>query len=58
MGALEARVGGLEGRMGVLETYMGTFEQGVNARFEAQDKKLDQILLSPGGLTAKPDQEA
>lgn len=58
MGALEARAGGLEGRMGALETHMGTFEQGVNTRFEAQDKKLDQILFSLAALTAKPDQEA
>jgi chromosome segregation ATPase len=58
IGALEARVGGLEGRMGALETHMGTFEQGVNACFEAQDKKLDQILLSLAALTPKPDQEA
>ena len=35
---------------------MGSFEQGVNARFEQQDKKLDHILDMLVTLTAKPDQ--
>ena len=55
---VNTRFGTLDARMGALETHMGTFEQGINARFEAQDKKLDQILLSLAALTAKPDREA
>ena len=57
-GTLDARMGALEARVGSLEAHMGTFEQGVTTRFEAQDKKLDQILLSLAALTAKPDQQA
>jgi uncharacterized coiled-coil protein SlyX len=58
LGTLDARMGALEARVGALETHIGTFEQGVNTRFEAQDKKLDQILLSLAALTPKPDREA
>jgi uncharacterized coiled-coil protein SlyX len=58
MGSYEVRMGSLEARMGSLETHIGTFEQSVNTRFEGQDKKLDQILLSLAALTSKPNQEA
>jgi hypothetical protein len=34
-----------------------TFEQGVNNRFDVQDKKLDQILLLLNTLTPQPGQE-
>lgn len=57
-GTLEARMGALEGRMGALEGRFGIFEQNVNTRLEAQDKKLDQILLSLAALTTKTNQEA
>ncbi len=57
-GTLEARMGALDGRMGTLEGRLASFEKSVNTRFEAQDKKLDQILLSLAGLTSKPNQEA
>ena len=57
-GTLEARMGALDGRMGTLDGRFGTFEQNVNTRFEAQDKKLDKILLSLAALTSKPDREA
>ena len=43
-----------------LDTFGGrldTMDQSVNSRFEAQDKKLDQVLLLLNTLTAKPGQE-
>ena len=36
---------------------LNTSDQSVNSRFEAQDKKLDQVLLLLNTLTAKPGQE-
>jgi hypothetical protein len=36
---------------------LDTFDLSVNSRFEAQDKKLDQVLLLLNTLTAKPGQE-
>ena len=36
---------------------LDTFDQSVNSRFEAQDKKLDQVLLLLNTFTAKPGQE-
>ena len=36
---------------------VNTSDQSVNSRFEAQDKKLDQVLLLLNTLTAKPGQE-
>jgi hypothetical protein len=54
--ATNARFETLEGRLGSLDGRMGSFEQGVNARFEQQDKKLDHILDMLVTLTAKPDQ--
>ena len=62
---VNTRLGTLDARMGALEAHVGAFEQNVNTRFgtletrmEAQDKKLDQILLSLAALTSKPDREA
>ena len=43
-----------------LDTFGGrldTMDQSVNSRFEAQDKKLDQVLLLLNTFTAKPGQE-
>jgi len=56
--SVNTRFGNLEARIGTLEARMGTLELNVNTRFEAQDKKLDQILLSLAALTSKPDREA
>ena len=36
---------------------LNTSDQSVNSRFEAQDKKLDQVLLLLNTLTAKPGQK-
>jgi len=36
---------------------LNTSDQSVNSRFEAQDKKLDQVLLLLNTFTAKPGQE-
>src|SRR5437868_11340487 len=36
---------------------VNTSDQSVNSHFEAQDKKLDQVLLLLNTLTAKPGQE-
>jgi len=36
---------------------LNTSDQSVNRRFEAQDKKLDQVLLLLNTFTAKPGQE-
>ena len=70
--SVNTRFGTLDARMGALEARVGAFEQNVNTRFgtldsrigaletrfDAQDKKLDQILLSLAALTPKPDQQA
>src|SRR5215469_12005543 len=42
---LEGRFEGLEGRFGSLVGRFETLEQSMNDRFEAQDQKLDQVLL-------------
>jgi len=41
----------------VVEEHLNTLEQHMESRFEAQDKKLDQILLLLNPPTPKPDQE-
>lgn len=40
-----------------IDSRLGTFEQSVNSRFEAQEKKLDQVLLLLNTFTPKPEQE-
>jgi hypothetical protein len=52
-GTLESHFGMLESRFGTLESRFGMFE----SHFEAQDKKLDQVLHLLTTLTAKPGQE-
>src|SRR5437588_6857935 len=55
--ALEGRLYGMDYRLSTLEKRFDTLEQSVNNRFEAQDKKLDQILLLLNTYIPKPDQE-
>jgi hypothetical protein len=55
--ALEGRLYGMDHRLSTLERRFDTLEQSVNSRFEAQDKKLDQILLLLNTFTPKLDQE-
>src|SRR6266487_4940300 len=55
--ALEGRLYGMDHRLSTLEKRFDTLEQSVNSRFEAQDKKLDQILLLLNTFTPKLDQE-
>ena len=57
-GSFEGRFSSLEGRFEAQEHRIENFEQSVNNRVEAQDKKLDQILLLLTTLTPKSDQEA
>ena len=57
-GSLEGRFSSLEGRFEAQEHRVESLEQNVNNRFEAQDKKLDQIMLLLTTLTPKSDQEA
>jgi chromosome segregation ATPase len=56
-GSLESRFSSLEGRFEKQEHRFESLEQSVNNRFEAQDKKLDQIMLLLNTLTTKSDQE-
>ncbi len=55
------RFGSLEHRFGSFEQSVsnrfGTLEQGINSRFEEQDKKLNQVLLLLNTLIPKPEQE-
>ena len=48
----------MKGSLRSINDHLASFELSVNTRFEGQDKKLDQILLSLAALTSKPDQEA
>jgi predicted nuclease with TOPRIM domain len=57
LSTLERRFDALEGRFDTFEKRFDTLDKSVNSRFEAQDKKLDQILLLLNTLTPKPDQE-
>lgn len=41
-----------------MSTLVDTRMRTLETRMEAQDKKLDQILLSLAALTTKPDKEA
>ena len=55
--ALEGRLYGMDHRLSTLERRFDTLDQSVNSRFEAQDKKLDQILLFLNTYIPRPDQE-
>jgi hypothetical protein len=55
---LEGRLYGMDRRLSTLEKRFDTLEQNVTTRFEAQDKKLDQILLLLNTLTPKSEQES
>ncbi len=55
--ALEGRLYGMDHRLSTLERRFDTLDQSVNSRFEAQDKKLDQILLLLNTYIPRPDQE-
>lgn len=55
----------MKGSLRSIDKRLASFEKSVNTRFgtlegriEAQDKKLDQILLSLAALTTKTNQEA
>jgi len=49
--AIDGRLGSLEGRLGSLEGRLGSLE----GRFEAQEKKLDQVLLLLNTFPPKPE---
>jgi len=51
--SIDGRLNSFESRFGSLESRFGSLE----GRFEAQDKKLDQILLLLTTLSPKSDQE-
>jgi len=53
---MDHRLSTLERRFDALEGRFDTLDKSVNSRFEAQDKKLDQILLLLNTLTPKQDQ--
>jgi uncharacterized coiled-coil protein SlyX len=57
LNSLESRFSSFDGRFETQEHRIKSLEQSVNNRFEAQDKKLDQILLLLNTLTTKSDQE-
>ncbi len=57
LNSFESRFSSLEGRFEKQEHRIESLEQSVNNRFEAQDKKLDQIMLLLNTLTTKSDQE-
>src|SRR5258708_38289429 len=44
-------------RLNTFEQRLNTFEQSVTTRFDAQDKKLDQMLVLLTTLTPKPEQD-
>src|SRR6266446_1333166 len=50
-GSLEHRFGSFEQSV---SNRFGTLEQGINSRFEEQDKKLNQVLLLLNTLIPKP----
>ncbi len=56
---VDNRFGTLDGRLNSFEqgvdNHFGTLEQSVNDRFEAQDKKLDQVLILLNTLTSKAE---
>lgn len=43
--AINAHLNSLQEHTNRIDKRLETFEQNVNSRFEAQDKKLDQVLL-------------
>ncbi len=53
--SVDGRLSSLEGRFETQEHRIESLDQSVNNRFEAQDKKLDQILLLLTTLTTKPE---
>ena len=53
-GSLEHRFGSFEQSV---SNRFGSLEQGINSRFEEQDKKLNQVLLLLNTLIPKPEQE-
>ncbi len=57
LSSFENRFNSLEVRFSSFEERLESLEQSVNNRFEAQDKKLDQIMLLLNTLTTKSDQE-
>ena len=54
--SIQVGVMSLDRRFDALEGRFDTLDKSVNSRFEAQDKKLDQILLLLNTLTPKQDQ--
>ena len=54
---MDHRLSTLERRFDALEGRFDTLDKSVNSRFEAQDKKLDQILILLNTYIPKPDQE-
>ena len=54
---IRSNLASLGERLDTFGERVNTSDQSVNSRFEAQDKKLDQVLLLLNTLTAKPGQE-
>ena len=54
---IRSNLASLGERLDTFGERLNTSDQSVNSRFEAQDKKLDQVLLLLNTLTAKPGQE-
>ena len=54
--AMDARLNSLESRFETQEHRLENLRRHVDARFEEQDKKLDQILLLLNTYIPKPDQ--
>ena len=54
---IRSNLASLGERLDTFGERLNTSDQSVNSRFEAQDKKLDQVLLLLNTFTAKPGQE-
>jgi len=54
LGVLNERLDAFEQSV---DNHFGALEQGVNDRFEAQDQKLDQVLLLLNTLVPKSEQD-
>ncbi len=57
LSSFDGRLGSFDSRLSSLDGRLSSFEQSVNSRFEAQDKKLDQIVGLLTTLTTKSDQQ-
>lgn len=53
---VDRRLEMVDGRLETVDRRLSTLEQHMEGRFEAQDKKLDQVLHLLTTLTSKPEQ--